>query len=68
MLIAPGFAIVVAMVGAVGAVAGASAFEVGRKIGGKLETEDLIPMPPPYPPLPRFLYTKPELLAELKRS
>lgn len=67
MLLPPAFALVVGIVGAIGAIAGATALKVGRKIGGQLDEEDLLPMPPPYPPLPRFVYTKPELLAELRR-
>jgi len=66
-MISPGFALIVAVVGAVGAVAGASALDAGRKIGSKLSAEDLLPAPFPKPPLPRFIFTKPELLAELKK-
>ncbi len=61
----PEFALIVAIVGAVGAVAGATALEAGRKIGPQIESKDLVPMPPPYLPLPRFMYTKPELLEEI---
>ncbi len=67
MLLPPAFALVVGIVGAIGAIAGATALKVGRKIGGQLDEEDLLPMPPPYPPIPRFVYTKPELLKELRR-
>lgn len=67
MLLPPAFALVVGIVGAIGAIAGATALKVGRKIGGQLDEEDLLPMPPPYPPFPRFVYTKPELLKELRR-
>jgi len=63
-----GFALTVAIVGAAGAVAGATALETGRRIGSQIEPKDLLPMPPPHLPLPRFLYTKPELIAELKRG
>ncbi len=62
-----GFALTVAIVGAVGAVAGATALETGRRIGSQIEPKDLLPMLPPYPPLPRFLY-KPELLASMRRK
>ncbi|MBA7703487.1 hypothetical protein ES703_112273 [subsurface metagenome] len=68
MLLPPAFALVVGIVGAIGAIAGATALKVGRKIGGQLDEEDLLPMPPPYPPIPRFIYTKPELLKELRRG
>ncbi len=68
MIISPVFALVVAAVGAVGAVAGASALTVGRKIGPKLTLSDMLPLAPwEGPPLPRFTKTKPELLAELRR-
>lgn len=40
--------------------------KVAERAGGQLEAEDFLPMPPPYPPLPRFMYQKPELLAELR--
>jgi len=39
--------------------------KVAEKVGGKLEAKDFLPMPPPYLPLPRFIYEKPELLKEL---
>ena len=67
MLLPPAFALVVGIVGAIGAIVGATALKVGGKIGGQLDEEDLLPMPPPYPPIPRFVYTKPELLKELRR-
>lgn len=63
-----GFALIVGSVGAVGAMVGATALEMGRKVGSQIEPSDLLPMPPPYPPVPRFLYTKPELLEELRRG
>ncbi|KKM94940.1 hypothetical protein LCGC14_1193280 [marine sediment metagenome] len=67
-MISPVFALIVAVVGAVGAVAGASALDAGRKIGPKLTLADMAPLAPwEGPPLPRFTRTKPELLAELKR-
>jgi len=68
VLLPPAFALVVGTVGAIGAIVGATALKVGREIGGQLDEEDLLPMPPPYPPIPRFLYTKPELVAELTRK
>jgi len=68
MIISPVFALIVAAVGAVGAVAGASAIAVGRKIGPELTLADMLPLAPwEGLPLPRFTKTKPELLAELKR-
>lgn len=67
-MISPVFALIVASVGAVGAVAAASALDAGRKIGPKLTMADMLPLAPwEGPPLPRFIKTKPELLAELRR-
>lgn len=68
MLLPPAFALIVGIVGAVGAIAGATALKVGRKLGGQLDEEDLLPLPPPYPPVPRFIYTKPEVLEQLKEG
>ena len=74
MLLSPAFALIVGVVGAVGAIAGAAALKVGREIGPKLSAEDLLPAPPVgpdgkfQPPLPRFLFTKPEVLAGLRRK
>ena len=68
LLLPPAFALIVGIVGAVGAVAGATAFKVGRKLGDQLDEDDLLPMPPPFPPVPRFLYTKPEVMRELRRK
>ncbi len=68
ILLPPAFALIVGIVGAIGAIAGATALRVGRKIGGQLDEEDLLPMPPPYLPVPRFLYTKPEVMRGLRRK
>ena len=59
--------LIVAIVGGIGAAATYTTFHQAEKAGPKLKAADLLPMPPPYPPVPRFLYTKPELLAELRR-
>ena len=68
-MIGPVYALIVAIVGAVGAVAGVSALEAGRSIGPKLTINDLRPsLPWEGLPLPRFVYTRPELLEELRRS
>jgi len=62
----PEFALVVGVVGAVGAVAGATALEVGRKIGPQIDSSDLVPMAPwEGPPLPRFIKTRPELVQSI---
>ncbi|GAH72425.1 unnamed protein product, partial [marine sediment metagenome] len=46
-MLSPGFAAIVAVVGAMGAVAGATALQVGRKIGPELKATDLLPAAPP---------------------
>ncbi len=74
MFLSPALALIVGVVGAVGAVAGTVALKVGREIGPKLSAEDLLPAPPVGPdgkfqlPLPRFVFTKPEVLAALRRK
>lgn len=60
--------LIVGLVGGLGAAATYSTFHLAERAGPKLAIKDLLPMPPPYPPVPRFLYTKPELLAELRRK
>ncbi|MBA7535295.1 hypothetical protein ES705_27548 [subsurface metagenome] len=44
-----------------------SAYDFAKKAGPKLEAGDLLPMPPPFPPLPRFMYEKPEVLESMRR-
>ncbi len=63
----PGTSLILFIVGGVGAVAYFTTWEAAQQIGPKIKPSDLLPMPPPYPPLPRFMYTKPELLAGLRR-
>lgn len=53
------------IVGGIGTVASFSAFKVAERLGPKIQPSDLLPMPPPYPPLPRFLYLKPKIVAEV---
>ncbi|MBA7535292.1 hypothetical protein ES705_27545 [subsurface metagenome] len=43
------------------------AYDFVKRVGPQLEPGDLLPMPPPYPPVPRFMYEKPELLQSLRR-
>ena len=63
----PETSLILFVVGGIGTLVSFTAFKVAQEIGPKIEAKDLLPMPPPYPPLPRFLFTKPELLAELRR-
>ena len=58
--------LVVGVVGGVGAAMTYITFHYAEKAGPKLTATDLLPMPPPYPPVPRFLYNK-ELMESLKR-
>jgi hypothetical protein len=63
----PGTAALLLIVGGVGTVATFTGFDIAQKVGPQLEPKDILPMPPPYPPLPRFIYEKPEVLDSLKR-
>lgn len=64
----PEVLLLVGIVGGVGAVGTYTAFHYAEQVGTKLEAGDLLPMPPPYPPVPRFVYTKPELVETLRSS
>ena len=66
-MIDPGTGLILFVVGGIGLVATATGFKVAERLGPELEAKDLLPMPPPHPPLPRFMFTKPELLEELRR-
>jgi len=63
----PETGLIMFIVGGVGTLVSFNTFKVAQQIGPKLEASDLLPMPPPHPPLPRFMFTKPELLSELMR-
>jgi len=52
----PELLLIVGVVGGIGAAATYSSFHYAEKLGPKLGAGDFLPMPPPYPPLPRFLY------------
>jgi len=58
--------LIVAIVGGIGAASTYTTFHQAEKAGPKLKAADLLPMPPPYPPVPRFLYNK-ELMESLRR-
>ena len=53
----PGTGLILFVVGGIGLVATATAFKVAENVGPQIEPKDLLPMPPPFPPIPRFLYT-----------
>lgn len=67
-MIDPETGLLLFIIGGIGTVVTFGAFSTAEKLGPKIEPKDLLPMPPPYPPLPRFFYTKPELLRELRRK
>lgn len=62
----PQTGLIMFVVGGIGTVVSFTAFKVAQQVGPKIDAADLLPMPPPHPPLPRFLY-KPEALAKLRR-
>ena len=64
----PGTGLILFVVGGIGLVATATGFKLAENVGPQIEPSDLLPMPPPHPPLPRFMYTKPEVLAGLRRK
>lgn len=66
MPLTPVSLIIVGVVVGIGGVVTYSIFQFATKVESKLEPRDLLPMPPPYPPVPRFIYEKPELVAELR--
>jgi len=61
----PGTGLIMFIVGGIGTVVSFTAFKVAQQIGPNISPEDLLPAPPPYPPLPRFLY-KPEITESLR--
>lgn len=68
MLGVPGVTLaVIGLIGGIGAAGTYLSFHVGEEIGDELQPQDLLPMLPPYPPLPRFVYTKPHLVERLKK-
>lgn len=67
MLFDPETGLIMFIVGGVGTVVSFAAFKVAQEIGPGIEPNDLLPAPFPYPPVPRFLFTKPEALAELRK-
>lgn len=66
-MLAPVTGLLLFLVAGVAGVATYNAYDFATKAGPKLEPKDLLPMPPPYPPLPRFLYDKPEVLESFRR-
>lgn len=52
----PETGLIMFIVGGIGTVVSFTAFKTAQQAGPKLSASDLLPMPPPYPPLPRFLF------------
>ena len=64
----PATGAIIFVIGGVGTLATFTALKVAQKAGPELTLNDLRPsLPWEGLPLPRFMYTKPELLAELRR-
>ena len=63
----PGTGLLIFIVAGIAGVATYGAYGFAKKAGPELKPEDLLPAPPPYPPLPRFMYKKPEVSAELRK-
>lgn len=61
----PETGLILFLVAGLAGVATYSAYDFAEKAGPKLEAGDFLPAPPPYPPLPRFLY-KPEITESLR--
>lgn len=61
-MIDPETGLILFVIGGIGTVATFTAFKVAERLGPEIGPKDLLPMPPPYPPLPRVLWKKPELL------
>jgi len=63
----PETGLILFLVAGLAGVATYSAYDFAEKAGPNLKPGDLLPMLPPYPPLPRFMYKKPELLQSMRR-
>jgi len=67
-MVAPPMLLIVGAIGGLGAAATYGAFHYAEKVGPNLTLGDLRPsLPWEGLPLPRFFYTKPELLQDLRR-
>lgn len=58
----PETGLILFVVGGFGTVASFIAYKEAQTIGSRLTAEDLLPAPPPYPPIPRFLITKQQVV------
>lgn len=63
----PGTGAIIFVIGGVGLLATYTGYKIAESAGPQLEPNDFLPMPPPHPPLPRFMYEKPELVEALRR-
>jgi len=64
----PETGLIMFIVGGIGTVVSFTAFKVAQQIGPNIEPSDLLPALPPRLPLPRFMYEKPEVVAEMRRK
>ncbi|MHA1812893.1 MAG: hypothetical protein ACTSYX_05590 [Candidatus Thorarchaeota archaeon] len=64
-MIDPETGLIIFVVAGVGSLVTFATYDIATKIGPQLESGDLLPMPPPYPPLPRFVYTKPTVVESI---
>ena len=58
----PAIGLAIFLITGAGGVITYTAFHYAEKAGPELTLGDLLPAPPPNPPIPRFLLTKPELI------
>lgn len=63
----PETGLILFIVSGTGALATLFAYNAAKELGPKLEAGDLLPALPPHPPLPQFMFTKPELIKDLTR-
>ena len=67
-MLGPGTLLIVGLIGGVGAAATYATYTYVEKVGPEITVNDLRPcLPWEGLPLPRFVYTKPELLEGLRR-
>jgi hypothetical protein len=64
----PETGLILFVVGGIGTVASFIAYKEAQTIGASLSAEDLLPALPPYPPLPRFVFTKPNVVSSIPQE
>lgn len=66
-MIYPGAAIMIFVLGGLGSAATFTAYNAAQELGPELSGKDFMPAPPPYPPLPRFVFSKQEQIRDALR-